>query len=433
MKANKQMKITTNTICPAFALFTFACFAFLPNVQARQPTPTPTPTASPTPTPTPFAGEDRGNGNSAAEKVGALNPATTGSNNTAHGWFSLFTNTNGNENTADGYQALYQNIDGGANTAVGSGALASSNHGSYNTATGFQAMWYNLSGSENTAAGFKALSTNWYGNDNTAVGANAYYRSRYGSGNTVVGAWALTNGDVPQNVNYNTAVGFQALTGYYVADYNTALGANALYSCAGSNNIGIGSSGGYNLDTGSNNIEIGHSGVSGDNNTIRIGTTGTQSATFIAGISGTPVIGDTVVVDANGQLGTVASAARFKKDVQPMDKNSEAVLALKPVSFHYNNDSKATPQFGLIAEEVAKVSPDLVVHDRNGEIYSVRYEAVNAMLLNEFLKAHRRIEEQNQRIDELTAQLKEQAEEIRKVSDKVEMNRPSPQTVGNDR
>ena len=233
-------------------------------------------------------------------------------------------------------------------------------------------------------------------------------------------------------MNYNTAVGFQTLSSYDVAGYNTALGANALYSCTGSNNIGIGSGGGVNLDTGSNNIDIGNDGAAADNGIIRIGTAGTQSATFIAGISGTPVVGDAVVVDSNGQLGTIASSARFKKDVQPMDKNSEAVLALKPVSFHYKNDTKATPQFGLIAEEVAKVNSDLVVRDRKGEIYSVRYDAVNAMLLNEFLKAHRRIEQQDERIEELTAQLKQQAALIQKVSDKIEMTKPTPQMAVND-
>ena len=135
----------------------------------------------------------------------------------------------------------------------------------------------------------------------------------------------------------------------------------------------------------------------GESNTIRIGgdafTGGPQTATFIAGISGTAVVGDAVVVDGNGQLGTVASSARFKKNIKPMDKTSEAILALKPVSFQYRSDSKGTPQFGLIAEEVAKVNPDLVVRNRNGEIYSVRYEAVNAMLLNEFLKEHRTVQE----------------------------------------
>jgi hypothetical protein len=157
-----------------------------------------------------------------------------------------------------------------------------------------------------------------------------------------------------------------------------------------------------------------------------------HTATFIAGISGTAVVGDTVVVDANGQLGTATSSARFKKDIRPMDKTSEAILGLKPVSFQYKSDSKGTPQFGLIAEDVAKVNQDLVVRDRKGEIYSVRYEAVNAMLLNEFLKAHRRIEEQDKRIEQLTAQLKEQGALIQKVNDKVELNRPAPQTVLNN-
>src|SRR5262249_24159832 len=121
--------------------------------------------------------------------------------------------------------------------------------------------------------------------------------------------------------------------------------------------------------------------------------TGPQTAAFIAGISGTAVVGDAVVVDGFGQLGTVASSARFKKNIKPMDKTSEAILALKPVSFQYRSDSKGTPQFGLIAEEVAKVNPDLIVRNRDGEIYSVRYDAVNAMLLNEFLKEHRTVQE----------------------------------------
>ena len=186
------------------------------------------------------------------------------------------------------------------------------------------------------------------------------------------------------------------------------------------------------LTTGFNNIDIGDgvTGPAGEDNTIRIGDL--QTATFVAGISGTAVVGDTVVVDANGQLGTVASAVRFKKEIKPIDKTSEAILALKPVSFQYKSDSKGTPQFGLIAEEVAKVNPDLVVRDRKGEIYSVRYEAVNAMLLNEFLKAHRRIEEQAKRIDQLTAQLKQQAAQIQKVSAQLEANNRAPQIVLNN-
>jgi hypothetical protein len=157
------------------------------------------------------------------------------------------------------------------------------------------------------------------------------------------------------------------------------------------------------------------------------------TATFIAGISGTAVVGDAVVVDANGQLGTVASSARFKKQIRPMDKTSEAILGLKPVSFRYKSDSKGTPQFGLIAEEVAKVNPDLVVRDRNGEIYSVRYEAVNAMLLNEFLKAHRRMKQQEAMIERQQEQIEALTAGLQKVSAQIRLSKPAPQTVQNNR
>jgi hypothetical protein len=181
----------------------------------------------------------------------------------------------------------------------------------------------------------------------------------------------------------------------------------------------VGDNAGVSLTTGDNNIDIGNEGVADEANTIRIGTSGTQTTTFIAGITGAAVVGDAFVVDENGQLGTATSSARFKKDIKPMDNTSEAILSLKPATFHYKSDSKATPQFGLIAEDVAKVNPDLVVRDRNGEIYSVRYEAVNAMLLNEFLKEHRKNEEQQATIaqlksgmEALTATVKEQAAQI---------------------
>jgi hypothetical protein len=207
---------------------------------------------------------------------------------------------------------------------------------------------------------------------------------------------------------------------------NTAVGKGALRNnTTGSGNIALGIFAGRDLTTGDNNIDIGNDGVADEANTIRIGTVGTQTATFVAGISGNPpLVGDPVVVDANGQLGTATSSARFKKDIKPMDKTSEAILSLKPVSFQYKNDSKGTAQFGLIAEEVAKVNPALVVRDRNGEIYSVRYEAVNAMLLNEFLKARRQIDAQQKQIDALTVGLQ-------KVSAQREVSKAAPQTVLN--
>ena len=223
----------------------------------------------------------------------------------------------------------------------------------------------------------------------------------------------------------NTAVGYSALSVNQSGIVNIALGFHA-----------------GDLTTGDNNIVIGSRGVQGESNTIRIGGGvfgyGPQTAAFIAGINGTAVVGDAVVVDGNGQLGTVASSARFKKNIKPMDKTSEAILGLKPVSFQYRSDSKGTPQFGLIAEEVAKVNPDLVVRNRNGEIYSVRYDQVNAMLLNEFLKEHRKNEAQQATIaqlksglEALTATVKEQAAQIQKVSAQLELSKPVPQTVLN--
>ena len=181
--------------------------------------------------------------------------------------------------------------------------------------------------------------------------------------------------------NQNTAIGVKMLYGHIQGNHNIAWATEPVYNVGGMN------------QQSDNNIEIGSMGDIFDNNTIRIGDV--QTKTFIAGISGAAVAGSPVVVDANGQLGTATSSARFKKDIKPMDKASEAILALKPVSFQYRSDPKGTRQFGLIAEEVAKVNPDLVTRDRNGEIYSVRYEAVNAMLLNEFLKEHKAfVEEQ---------------------------------------
>src|SRR5439155_7329872 len=201
--------------------------------------------------------------------------------------------------------------------------------------------------------------------------------------------------------------------------------------------------------TGSNNIDIGNLGVARDSRRIRIGTAGTQTNTFIAGISGATVpSGVGVIVGSNGQLGTVVSSARVKDSIKPMDKASEAILALKPVTFHYKQelDPEGVPQFGLVAEDVEKVNPALVARDADGKVYTVRYDAVNAMLLNEFLKAHRKVEEQEATITQLkstvaqqqkgmevfAATVKEQASQIQKVSAQLELNKPAPRTVLND-
>jgi hypothetical protein len=208
----------------------------------------------------------------------------------------------------------------------------------------------------------------------------------------------------------------------------------------------LGSLAGDNLTTGDNNIDIGAEGAAGESNTIRIGAV--QRGTFIAGIRGaTTANADAipVLVDSAGQLGTLSSARRFKKDIRSMDKTSEAILGFRPVTFHYKSDKTGTPQFGLIAEEVAQVNPNLVVRDDQGEIYTVRYEAVNAMLLNEFLKEHEKVEAQHSKIEkqeaaitELKSNLAEQHKQIQtltaglqKVCAQVGVSAPAAKVVAN--
>ena len=291
------------------------------------------------------------------------------------------------------------------NTSFGVGALPGNTTGDQNTAMGNDALKSNTTGSRNTAIGFWALLGNTAGNGNVANGAFALNNNASGIGNTAVGTNALVN--------------------------NTT----------GGGNIALGIGAGLNLMMGNNDIYIGNRGGSAESKTIRIGTQGTQEATFIAGICGASVNGvsDTpVIIDNTGKLGTTTSSRRFKKDIKPMDQASEAILSLKPVTFHYKTDNTSTARFGLIAEEVAEINPDLVVRNADGEIYSVRYEAVNAMLLNEFLKEHRTVQElkatiakqeardalQQKQIEALTAGLQ-------KVSAQIEVSKPAPQTVLN--
>jgi uncharacterized coiled-coil protein SlyX len=228
---------------------------------------------------------------------------------------------------------------------------------------------------------------------------------------------------------------------------NVALGNQAgVNITTGSDNICIGVGAGIGVTTGNNNIRIGDSSGEDEAATIRIGRGGVQTKTIIAGIFGATVPGGTaVVVNSEGQLGTTPSSERFKDEIKPMDKISEAILALKPVTFHYKNDAKSIAQFGLIAEEVAEVNSDLVVRDEKGEIYTVRYDAVNAMVLNEFLKEHKKLEAQQATITELkstvaqqqkgmeilTARLKEQAAQIQKVTAQIEIRKSAPQIVIN--
>ena len=344
---------------------------------------------------------------------------TTGNNNTAVGFFALNFNSTGYNNTANGFYALVDNATGSGNTANGVQALALNSTGNDNTANGVQALSSNTTGNFNTATGFAALVLNDAGTANTANGAYALYSNEIG--------------------NYNTATGQGSLFSN-TGSNNTASGSNALfYNTTGGSNIALGDSAGINLTTGSNNIDIGNKGKAGESQYIRIGTKGTHTHTFIAGISGVTVGGGVgVIIDTNGKLGTVVSSERFKDEVKPMDKASEAILALKPVTFRYKKelDSEGIPQFGLVAEDVEKVNADLVARDAQGKPYTVRYEAVNAMLLNEFLKAHRQVQElksaavkqeamiarQQKQIEELTAGLQE-------VRAQVEASRVTPETV----
>jgi endosialidase-like protein len=371
------------------------------------------------------------------------------------GFQALFSNTEGLSNTAIGVQALQNNINGSDNTATGVLALTSNTVGQNNTANGAVALQNNSAGS-NTAVGFGALQSNATGNDNTATGAGALL-SNVGAQNTANGSQALlsnTSGSENTAEGYqalfatttgsnNTGIGRQALTSTTTGSDNTAVGRDALANnTTGSNNIAVGVVAGVDLITGDDNIYIGNSGSS-EADTIRIGDS--QTGSFIAGISGVPVTGTAIVVNVFGQLGVASSSQRFKEDITPMNQASEAVLALKPVTFRYKKkiDPAGTPQFGLLAEDVEKVNPDLVVHDKKGKPYSVRYDQVNAMLLNEFLKEHRKIEEQDRTIQEqgaTIAQLKEQMQavithakdqdlQIQRVPDQAQINSPAVQTI----
>jgi hypothetical protein len=320
---------------------------------------------------------------------------------------------------ANGFGALASNNADG-NTANGAEALQSNTTGNFNTATGWEALLSNTTGSNNMANGFRALFFNTTGNFNTANGLNALYHNTTASNNSATGFDALFNDTTGAN---NTATGFQALFGNTTGAFNIALGYLA----------------GQNLTTGSNNIDIGNQGIAAEANTIRVGTVGTQTATYIAGIRGVTVAGGVgVIVATNGQLGTTTSSERFKEAIKPMDKASEAILALQPVTFRYKKelDPEGIPQFGLIAEQVEKVNSDLVARDADGKVNTVRYEAVNAMLLNEFLKERRKVQELEKDLRATIAQQQEQIEALtaglQRVSAQVEMSRPAPQMVLNN-
>jgi trimeric autotransporter adhesin len=476
MKGNKPMKTTTNITYPTFALFAFACFALLQNAQAVVPPPDGG-----------YANQNTAEGEDAlfslttgtdntAIGFNALLSNTSGVFNTATGRKALVSNTTGNSNTATGRNALVSNTTGNGNTATGRAALQSNTTGDFNTATGHFALFSNTTGSENLAYGSGALFSNTTGDANTAYGGDALFSNIDGLDNTAIGFQALysnTSGGGNNAFGYqallsnisgirnlavgsgalgsltsgdsNVAVGNIALFQGVTVNFNTALGRRALFRCQGDQNVGLGFFAGGNLNDGGNNIYVGNVGpvpIGSESNTIRLGTQtattvttadGTHAipahtATYIAGIYSTPVAKGLVVkVDSTGHLGTVGSSGRFKEQIKPMGNASEAILGLKPVTFRYKKeiDPERTPEFGLVAEEVEKVNPDLVVRDADGKVYTVRYEAVNAMLLNEFLKEHQTVQELKKQVAELTAGLQ-------KVSVQLELNKPAPQTALNN-
>ena len=369
------------TPVPTFLIiFSLAGFAFLPNSQGVNPPPDGA-----------YAGGNTAEGHLA---LASLN-TSAGLYNTAVGVYSLLSITDGDFCTALGTGTLFANT-ANENTATGAGALLSSTTGGGNTANGAFALFLNTTGSFNTASGDSALFNNSTGTENTAVGISALFSNASGSSNTAVGIDALLNNTI------------------------------------GSSNIAIGSGAGGSITTANHVICIGPAVGENVNNT-----------TWIGNVFGTTTVSGTtqpVIVSETGQLGTISSSRRFKKQIKPMDQASESILALKPVTFNYKTDKTNTPQFGLVAEDVAAVNPDLVVRDENGEIYSVRYEAVNAMLLNEFLKEHRKISQLEatltQQQTSFQSKVAEQEKEIealrsglRKVSAQIEMTKAASKVV----
>jgi len=333
---------------------------------------------------TPLIQAPNNGSNNFSAGLGAL-PSATGSQNTAIGYQALSANSTGNYNTATGAAALLTNTTGTLNTASGAGALRANATGSNNTATGASALSANTSGSGNTANGSSALQSNTIGNSNTASGTNALVDNTTGSSNTAAGTNAL---EYNTTANNNTAIGFGALS------FNTV----------GYNNIAIGYQAGYNVSSTPNNIHIGNPGTASDAGTIRIGTAGVQTTAFIAGARGVTTGNNDavpVMIDSNGQLGTISSSKRYKEDIHNMGAASSGLLHLRPVTFRYKRpfqDGSKPLQYGLIAEEVAKVYPALVVRSTNGQVETIKYQVLGPMLLNELQKQHATIAAQERQI-----------------------------------
>ena len=459
MKGNRIMKNRSKILMVILPVV--ACFAFLPGAQA--------------------VCEDGCNNGlfNVWQGDDALINNTTGTGNSAFGWRALFTNPFGNFNTAVGAGALSVN-DADSNTAVGAAALLLNNTGTQNTAIGTDALVFNAGGSFDDAVGAFALFNNIDGSGNNAFGHGALSSNLHAGSNTAVGDLALNFNDSTGNglAGGNTAVGASALFFNTDGAFNTALGFQALFNNNGTNNTAFGSSAMAENLQGSGNVGIGFatlSNANSNNNTavgvnagqninisgfdeniyigdtagtldnagnnpgneagvIRIGSffSGT-TACFINGIVSNGPFADAVTIDpATGQLGGLPSSARFKKDIEPMDKTSEAIYSLKPVTFHYKKDKTNTPWFGLIAEDVAEVNAALIGFDKEGKPYCVAYDKVNAMLLNEFHKDHRTVQELKTTVLQQQKQIEALTTAVQKVSAQLEVNRSAPQTVLNN-
>jgi endosialidase-like protein len=383
------------------------CFQLLPGVRAVVPPP------------------DGGYpGFNTAEGTKALQNLTTGAANTAAGWYSLFTTNSGSYNTGVGAATLALN-EADQNTAIGAAALLLNTTGSGNTANGALALLFNTTGSNNTATGSNALSNNT-GDDNTAAGESALHANTTGIGNTAIGRVALRGNTTGFG---NTATGGGALLLNTDGARNTALGFRALWVSSGDGNTAIGHDAGIDLTTGDGNVCIGD-GVGG--------AIGASNTTWIRNVYSSVATARQVYVDADNKIGTLSSSRRYKEQIAPMENASEMLFALKPVTFRYKKhvDPGQSLSFGLIAEEVARISPELVTLDPEGKPQTVRYEAVNAMLLNEFLKEHQKMQEQGAQIAELkkeiaglVATVKEQAAQIQKVNTQLELKNSTQLTA----
>jgi hypothetical protein len=351
-----------------------------------------------------------GSGNTALG-INALASNTTAPFNTAVGLNALYKNTTGNDNTATGHLAMYNNTTGYWNTAYGAFALNSNTVGYSNTATGYAAL-YRAIAYTNTANGYAALYSDTTGNGNTAMGSQALFKNTTGGVNTAVGAQALLNNLFGTE---NVGVGVFALSANVIGTSNVGVGSYSLQSNTGNENVAVGDAAGLHLTTGSGNVCIG---------SLVLGNAGESNTTRIRNISSTPQdSGLYVTVESIGgdKLGYVArvSSKRYKDDIKPMAESSKALYALHPVNFRYKpeiNPDRAE-RFGLVAEDVDKINPDLVSHDAEGKPLTVRYESVNAMLLNEFLKEHKKVEELEATVARFAAAMKEQAAVIQEIKE----------------